>query len=148
MIGTFDGACNIRLAEIVPFEEQRFACRLGESVGETVAEVQLRRVPATFAEVAIGLPRDSGLRFRHWLDYQVGRPQQVVKAAAAGLLRANGRGAWELREQAAKRHDSGAGERGVHRQSTFSALAASSCIRSRDASGHLDLTASSTYRAS
>jgi hypothetical protein len=39
--------------EIVAFEQQRLTCELGERIGKAIAEIQLGRMAAAFAEIAI-----------------------------------------------------------------------------------------------
>ena len=56
------------MREIATLEQQRLPLCLGEGIGETVSEIQLCRVAAALAEVAIGLTRNSCLSLGDGLD--------------------------------------------------------------------------------
>src|SRR5580704_11249287 len=51
----------VRMHKVVALVEHGFALVAGEGVAEAVAEVQLGRVAAALAVVAIGVARDAGL---------------------------------------------------------------------------------------
>jgi hypothetical protein len=46
--------------KVVAFEQQRLAHRFREGVGETIAKIQLGRMAAAFAEIAVGGAGDFG----------------------------------------------------------------------------------------
>src|SRR5216684_5289338 len=56
------GRLDVRLAEVVALEEDRFACRFGEGVGKTVAEIEAGGM-AAFPVVGVGLAGQEGLLF-------------------------------------------------------------------------------------
>ena len=64
-----EGRNDIGLPEIFAFEEERLAGGFGESVGETVAEVQAGGM-ATFAVVGETFAGDERVLMRYWLDGQ------------------------------------------------------------------------------
>jgi hypothetical protein len=68
--------------EIVTFEQQRFTCELCKRIGKAIAEIQLGRMAAAFAEIAIGLPCNSSLGFGHGLNDDLRLFDQVVEPAA------------------------------------------------------------------
>jgi len=63
-----DSRSDVGVREIVAFEQQRFTCELCKRIGKAMAEVQLGRMAAAFAEIAIGVPCDSSLEFGHGLN--------------------------------------------------------------------------------
>jgi hypothetical protein len=67
------------VAEVVALVEQRAAGHLGQRVGETVAEVQLRRVARAAAEVAVGGARDLRLLGGERLDDEAAPRDEVVE---------------------------------------------------------------------
>src|SRR5690348_8036239 len=74
--------CDVGVRKIVALEQERLAHRLGEGVGETIAEIQLSRVRAAFAEIAIGCAGDIRMFPGDRLDCDPRRGDRVVEAAA------------------------------------------------------------------
>ena len=64
------------MGEIDPFEKQRFSRRYRKCIRETVAEIQLGRMPAALAEITICFTRKSHLSF----------PEEVVETPAGDRL--------------------------------------------------------------
>jgi hypothetical protein len=56
------------VCEIVAVKQQRFTCELGERMGKAIAETQLGRMAAAFAEIAVGVPCGSSLGFGYGLN--------------------------------------------------------------------------------
>ena len=56
------------MGEVAALEEERLGLVLGKRIGEAIAQVELRRMAAAFAEIAIGVPCDSSLEFGHGLN--------------------------------------------------------------------------------
>lgn len=75
--GLREGRHYIGLAELVALKEERFAARLGESIGEAVAEVEACWMPA-FAIDGISLPGDVRLFLGDWFDRNAGLPKERV----------------------------------------------------------------------
>src|SRR5215469_1918566 len=73
---------DVGVREIVAFEQQRFTCELGERRGKAIAEIQLGRMAAAFAEIAIGLPCNSSLGFGYGLNDDLRLFDQVVEPPA------------------------------------------------------------------
>src|SRR5579864_7809058 len=73
---------NIRVREIVALEQQRFGSRASERVGEAVAEIEARRMPAAAAVIAVGLARDVDLFLGDRLDSHAQLGHQIVEAAS------------------------------------------------------------------
>ena len=73
---------DVGVCEMVAFEQQRFSCELGERIGKAIAEIQLGRMATGFAEIAIGVPCNSSLRFGHGLNADLRLFDQVVEAPA------------------------------------------------------------------
>ena len=73
---------QIGVDEVRSFEEQLFAGRLREGVGEAVSEVQLCGVTAAFAEVAECLAGDPRLVLGDGFDRDLRDDEQLVDAAA------------------------------------------------------------------
>ena len=53
--------------KIIALIEQRLALHPRQSIAETIAKIQLRRVPAALAEISISLPRDPCMFSGEWL---------------------------------------------------------------------------------
>jgi hypothetical protein len=68
------------VSEVVALEQQRFVEGNGERVSEGVAIVEVRRVPAPTAEVAVGGPGDPRLFLRHGLEDDAEDVEQLVEA--------------------------------------------------------------------
>jgi hypothetical protein len=62
----------------VGVREKRFACELWERIGQAIAEIQFGRMTAAFAEIAIGLPCNSSLGFRHGFNSDLRLFDQVI----------------------------------------------------------------------
>ena len=56
---------DVGVREIVAYKQQRFTCELCERVRKAIAEIELGRMAAAFAEIAIGIPCNSSLEFGH-----------------------------------------------------------------------------------
>jgi hypothetical protein len=67
-------------------EQQRFTGGLCERVGKAIAEIQLCRMSAAFAEIPISVPGKPGLNFGNRFDADAGRSEQVIKAAAGDWI--------------------------------------------------------------
>jgi len=80
------GACDIGVVEIAALEQQRLNFGLRKGVGETIAEVQLCRVAASFAEIAVGFTRGPGLRLRNRLNQKFGLSNQIVESATGDWI--------------------------------------------------------------
>ena len=72
---------DVRVRKVVAFEQQRRPHRFGEGIGETVAEIEPRRMAAAFAEVAIGGAGDVGLLRRDCLYLNFCLDDQIVELA-------------------------------------------------------------------
>lgn len=59
-----------------------------ERVGEAVAKVQPRWMPAAHTEVPIGLAAESRVFLRHWLDGDVGDLEEIIEPAAGDRVAA------------------------------------------------------------
>ena len=59
---------KVGMHKVVALVEHRLSFVAGQSVGEAVAEVQVRGVAAAFAVVAVGLARNPRLRNGYRLD--------------------------------------------------------------------------------
>jgi hypothetical protein len=70
------------VGEIVALEQQRFTCELCKRIGKAIVEIQLGRMAAPFAEIAIGVACNSSLGFGHGLNDDVRRFDQVVEPPA------------------------------------------------------------------
>src|SRR5207249_9130187 len=81
--GASEGGNDVCLAEVVSLEQHRLAGRLGERVGETVAEIQPCLV-AALAEIVKGLAGDMRLFDGEGLDGDA-RPAEEHVALADGL---------------------------------------------------------------
>lgn len=84
-------------AKVVAFEEQRFSGNLGEAISEAIAEVQLRRMSASFTEVPVGFPRNPGLPLSDGFDREFPDTKQVVEAAAGDRVAVSRKFAAETR---------------------------------------------------
>jgi hypothetical protein len=73
---------DVGVPKISTDEQQRFTGGLRQRVGKTIAEIQLGRMSAAFAEIPISLSSKPGLTFRDRLDAQACHSEQVIKAAA------------------------------------------------------------------
>ena len=76
------------MGEVGALEEERFGGRLGEGVGEAIAEVQGGGVAATFAKIAVGFASDACLGFGDRLNEEFGGADEVVEAAAGDRVAA------------------------------------------------------------
>lgn len=65
---------NIRLAEIVPLEQERLPCCLRQRIGKTIAKIQ-RRFMTAFAELEKRLPSQVAMLDRHGFDDNAGADQ-------------------------------------------------------------------------
>jgi hypothetical protein len=74
--------------EIVTFEQQRFTCELCKRIGKAIAEIQLGRMAAAFAEIAIGLPCNSSLGFGHRFNNDLRLFDEVIEASAGDRVTA------------------------------------------------------------
>jgi hypothetical protein len=70
---------DVGVREIVAYEQQRFTCELCERVRKAIAEIELGRMAAAFAEIAIGIPCNSSLEFGHRLNDDLRLFDQVVE---------------------------------------------------------------------
>src|ERR1700739_778823 len=59
---------DIRLREVTSLEKQRLPSVAGKRISEAIAEVQLCRMTAALAIIAIRLAGDLGLGFGDWRD--------------------------------------------------------------------------------
>jgi hypothetical protein len=75
------GDGDVGLRKVVALEQERLAAGAGERKGETVAEVEARRMAAVFAEIAIGRAGDLGLLAVDRLDDDAGARDQIVEAS-------------------------------------------------------------------
>src|SRR6185312_17522341 len=76
--------------EIITNEQQWFTGFSRQRISKAVAEIQLRRMPTTLSEVAIGIFRDLSLDFGDWFNGDAGFSHEIVKAprgdgVAAGI---------------------------------------------------------------
>ncbi len=72
---------DIRVGEVITFEQQRFTRNLGECVRETIPKVQLRRMSTAFAKIAVRVTRNARLSFRHRFYDQIRRSYEIIEAA-------------------------------------------------------------------
>ena len=56
-LGSVPRRSDVGVRQIVAYEQQA-DCEICERVGKAIAEIQLGRMAAAFAEIAIGVPRD------------------------------------------------------------------------------------------
>ena len=68
------------MGEVIALEQQWLARDPGEGIGEAIAEIQPRRMAASFAEIAVRLPRDPCLRLRDGLDFELCLSHEIIKA--------------------------------------------------------------------
>ncbi len=72
--------------KIITFKQQRFAGSLGESISEAIAKIQLSRMPAAFAEIPVGLARDTRLSFCDRLDNDTSLGDEFIEPAAGNRV--------------------------------------------------------------
>ena len=70
------------MCEVIALEQQWLARGPRERVGEAIPEIQPRRMPAPFAEIPVGLPRDPRLRLGDGLDFELCLSDEIIKAPA------------------------------------------------------------------
>ena len=68
------------MGEVIALEQQWLARDPGEGIGEAIAEIQPRRMAASFAEIPVRLPRDPCLRLRDGLDFELCLSHEIIKA--------------------------------------------------------------------
>jgi hypothetical protein len=79
---------DVRVGEVITFEEQRFTHDLGECVGEAIPEVQLRRMSTAFAKITVGITRNARLSFRYRFYNHIGLSHEVIEAATCHRISA------------------------------------------------------------
>jgi hypothetical protein len=72
--------------QAVALDQQRLCGRVAESTGKAVAEIELRRVAAALAEIALGLARDPRLFSRARRDSDAGLRQQLFEGQAGDRI--------------------------------------------------------------
>ncbi len=72
----------VRTGKIIALEQECFVSLHGQSIGKTISEVEVSRVPAAASKGTIGLSRQFRLPRRNRLDFNGRLTQQSIKAAA------------------------------------------------------------------
>src|SRR5258708_28127433 len=85
-VNLFEDWREIRMPKIVPLEQDWLAHRPCKSVGEAIAEIQARRVPAALTEIPIRFARDPRLGLRNRLDAQPRFAEEIVKPPARNRI--------------------------------------------------------------
>ncbi|HXY77908.1 MAG TPA: hypothetical protein VEH47_03795, partial [Candidatus Acidoferrales bacterium] len=72
--------------KIMTFKQQGLAFILGERISEAIAKVQPSRMAAAFAEIPVGLTRDSRLRLGYGLNVDACLFDEFIEPAAGNRI--------------------------------------------------------------
>lgn len=79
---SLDRRHDVCVPKIRTFEQQRFAADFCKRIGEAIAEIQLCRMSAAFAEISICVPGEPCLNFGDRLDEDLCLFEKVIEAPA------------------------------------------------------------------
>src|ERR1700732_1570499 len=75
------GRLDVRMAEVITFEQQTLAFFLGERIRKAIAKIETGSMPA-LAEIAISIAGDLRLIDGCWLDHNARFAKKIVESTA------------------------------------------------------------------